>query len=271
MQAKANIIILGCGWLGQQLGQTLASAGYPVYGSRQSAAGLASLPASIQPLLLQLPLEELPEQQQAIWQGAWLLCAIPPAANKRSQTDYLNLLRNVAELGNKAGVRGVIHCSSTGVYQGLTGEVTEKSVLPQSGKSLLLAEAEQQLQQIKPCVTLRLAGLIGPGRHPANFTAGRLIAGPELPVNMVHALDIAEFILCLLSSSPAENDCFNLCCPEHPTKQIFYNAAAAAVGLPAPQFIAAEEQARRVSVLYSQTLPCFSYRFDSPLSALPYC
>jgi nucleoside-diphosphate-sugar epimerase len=271
MQAKPNIIILGCGWLGQQLGQAFASAGYSVYGSRQSEAGLANLPAAIQPLLLQLPVAELPEQQQVIWQGAWLLCAIPPATNKRSQTEYLELLRNVADLGNKAGVRGVIHCSSTGVYQGLTGDVTEKSVLPQSGKSLLLAEAEQQLQLIKPCVTLRLAGLIGPGRHPANFTAGRLIAGSSLPVNMVHAQDIAEFILGLLSLSLVENDCFNLCCPEHPTKEQFYNAAAVAVGMPPPKFIETEEQARQVSALYSQTLPGFNYRFTSPLSALPYC
>lgn len=271
MQAKPNIIILGCGWLGQQLGQTLASAGYPVYGSRQSETGLASLPASIQPLLLQLPLPELPAQQQAIWQDAWLLCAIPPSATKRSQTEYLELLRNVADLGNKAGVRGAIHCSSTGVYQGLTGTVSEKSVLPQSGKSLLLAEAEQQLQQIKPCVTLRLAGLIGPGRHPASFTAGRVITGPTLPVNMVHALDIAEFILALLSLNPIENNCYNLCCPLHPTKEQFYSSAAAAVGLPAPAFVETQEQARQVSALYSQTLAGFNYRFDSPLAAMPYC
>lgn len=271
MQPKPNIIILGCGWLGQQLGQVLASAGYPVYGSRQSEAGLASLPASIQPLLLQLPLGELPVQQQAIWQGAWLLCAIPPAATKRSQAEYLELLRNVAELGNKTAVRGVIHCSSTGVYQGLAGEVTEKSVLPQSGKSLLLAAAEQQLQQIKPCVTLRLAGLIGPGRHPANFTAGRVIAGPTLPVNMVHALDIAEFILRLLSLNPTENDCYNLCSPVHPTKEQFYGRAAAAAGFPAPEFVETDEQIRQVSAFYSQTLPGFNYRFASPLSALPYC
>lgn len=271
MANKPNIIILGCGWLGKQLGQTLAAAGYPVYGSRQSDAGLATLPPAIQPLLLQLPLCELPAEQEAIWRNAWLICAIPPAATKRSQTEYLELLRNVAELGIRAGVRGLIHCSSSGVYQGLAGEVTEKSVLPPTGKSQLLLAAEQQLQQIKPCVTLRLAGLIGPGRHPASFTAGRVIAGPELPVNMVHSSDIAEFVLQLLALAPTENDCFNLCCPEHPTKEAFYLSAAAAAGLAEPQFVQSEDLARPVSAVYSQTLPGFSYRFASPLSALPYC
>lgn len=271
MPDKTKVVIVGCGWLGQQLGLSLAAASYQVYGSRQSQQGLLQLPEAISPMLLQLPLAQLTPEQQKIWHNAWLICAIPPAASQRSEEEYLLLLRNVAGLALQAGVRGLIHCSSTGVYQGLSGEVTEKTLLPDNEKSRFLAAAERQLQQVQPCVTLRLAGLIGPGRHPARFCSGRLLPGAALAVNMVHALDIASFIRQLLQMNIQQSDCFNLCCPEHPSKQEFYTAATQSQGLPEPQFAPAQEQTRTVSALYSQSLPGFSYRFLSPVQALPYC
>lgn len=265
-----KIVIVGCGWLGQQLGVSLAKVGYQVYGSRQSEQGLLQLPTEIRPMLLQLPQLLLSNAQQHIWQDAWIICALPPSGKTRSEEDYLLLLRNVAALANQAGVRGLIHCSSTGVYQGLTGEVSEKSALADDAKARFLWQAEQELQQVKPCVTLRLAGLIGPGRHPARFCSGRLLQGADLPVNMVHAADIAAFIIQLLQQQPA-TDCFNLCSPDHPTKQQFYTAATQSQALAAPQFAPGQDAARWVSAAYSQSLPGFSYRFNSPIQALPYC
>ncbi len=268
MQGK--VVIVGCGWLGQQLGVSLAKAGYQVYGSRQSEQALLQLPAEIIPMKLQLPQPVLSSAQQQIWRDAWVICALPPSGKTRSQEDYLLLLRNVAQLANQAGVRGLIHCSSTGVYQGLAGEVSEKSVLADDAKSWFLHQAEQELQQVKLCVTLRLAGLIGPGRHPARFCSGRLLQGADLPVNMVHAADIAAFIIQLLQQQP-KTDCYNLCSPEHPTKQQFYTAATQSLSLPAPQFSPCQEAARMVCAAYSQSLPGFCYRFSSPVQALPYC
>ncbi|WP_333796106.1 hypothetical protein [Rheinheimera sp.] len=267
---RGKVVIVGCGWLGQQLGVSLARIGYQLYGSRQSEQGLLQLPVEITPMLLQLPQLFLSNAQQQIWQDAWVICALPPSAKTRSEEDYLLLLRNVAQLANQAGVRGLIHCSSTGVYQGLAGEVSEKSVLADDAKSRFLRLAEQELQQVNPCVTLRLAGLIGPGRHPARFCSGRVLQGAELPVNMVHAADIAAFIIQLLQQQPA-TDCFNLCSPEHPTKQQFYTAATQSQGLAAPQFASGSEVARVVSAAYSQSVPGFCYRFSSPVHALPYC
>lgn len=265
-----KVVIVGCGWLGQQLGLSLAGAGYQVYGSRQSLQGLQQLPPAIVPMLLQLPQQQLSEAHQQIWHDAWLICALPPASSQRSEQEYLMLLRNVAELANLAGVRGLIHCSSTGVYQGLSGEVCEKTVLAADPKSQFLRAAELELQQVQPCVTLRLAGLIGPGRHPARFCSGRTLPGAALPVNMVHAFDIAAFILQLLQGQP-QTDCFNLCCPEHPTKQQFYTAATQSMALPLPQFSQSMEATRIVSAAYSFSVSGFDYRFASPLEALPYC
>lgn len=266
-----KVVIIGCGWLGQQLGLTLAQAGYQVFGSRQSVAALSQLPPPIRPLLLQLPCLQPDSELLAILQDAWLICALPPAVRQQGPEHYPAVLNNLAQLAQQAKVRGVIHCSSSGVYVGLSGEVTEQTPLNLAGKAAYLAAGEQALQQLKPCITLRLAGLIGPGRHPGRFGCSGTLAGADLAVNLVHVADIAAFIQLLLTQPHPASDYVNLCCPQHPTKQQFYPQAAAHLGLPAVSFSAADEPARVVSSAHSQAYAGFSYRFASPLQALDCC
>lgn len=271
-----KVVIVGCGWLGQQLGTLLVEQGFSVFGSRQSVAGLAELPPVIQPLLLQLPVALPDATVTEIFNDSWLICAIPPSARQQSAALYAEQLQSLVELAAAAGVRGVIHCSSTGVYQGLTGDVDEQSLVQPSGRSGLLLAAEQILQQIPNCLTLRLAGLIGPGRNPARFGQGRALSGPDLPVNLVHALDIGRFVLMLLQRPKAQPlvtapEIYNLCCPDHPRKADFYQEAATQAGLVAATFTAAVEPARRVLSGKSQQQADFCYQFKSPFQALNYC
>lgn len=42
-----KVLIIGCGWLGQQLAPVLAAAGYQVFGSRRTQAAAETLPAPI--------------------------------------------------------------------------------------------------------------------------------------------------------------------------------------------------------------------------------
>jgi len=271
-----KVVIIGCGWLGQQLGTFLAAHGFRLFGSRQSVAGLAELPKVIEPLLLQLPLAVSDATCSEILADSWLICAIPPAARQQSPAQYADQLQSLVTLAATAGVRGLIHCSSTGVYQGLSGDVDERSEVLKLGRAGQLLAAEQLLQQLPGCITLRLAGLIGPGRHPARFGQGRSLAGPELPVNLVHAIDICRFVLMLLQRPTAPVDAYqpeiyNLCCPEHPRKDDLYQTAAARAGLAPVIFTAATEPARRVISTKSQQQDGFSYQFTSPFAALSFC
>jgi len=271
-----KVVVVGCGWLGQQLATALASAGFDVFGSRQSAAGLAELPAGIQPLLLQLPLTLPDASVTEIFKDSWLICLIPPAGRQQSTAQYLTQLQNLLDIAISAGVRGLIHCSSTGVYQGLSGDVDELSVeqssVPENSRAWSLLAAEQILQQFPNCITLRLAGLIGPGRNPAWFGQGRTLTGAALPVNLVHALDISRFVLTLLTAPlPVSPRLYNLCCPDHPQKIDFYHAAALQAGLPAVTFVASDEPARRVLSVRSEQLAGFCYQFKSPFQALTSC
>lgn len=271
-----KVVIIGCGWLGQQLGVQLAAKGFSVFGSRQSAAGLAALPAVIQPILLQLPVVDPAPSIISILEASWLICAIPPAARQQSADQYAAQLQSLVDLATVAGVRGLIHCASTGVYQGLSGDVDEYSQVQQEGRAGLLLAAEQILQQVPNCITLRLAGLIGPGRNPARFGQGRALSGPDLPVNLVHAVDIGRFVLMLLQRPTAQPievqpEIYNLCCPDHPRKADFYHTAAVRAGLAPVTFTAATEPERRVLSRRSQQQGDFTYLFESPVQALSAC
>lgn len=269
MQQK--VIMVGCGWLGQQLGIALATAGFEVYGTRQSSAAAAQLPALIRPLVLQLPLDTLPVEQQAIWQDAWLVCAIPPAVRQFGPAHYPMLLENLAFLARESSCRGVFHCSSTGVYEGLTGDVTEDSALDLTTKAAYLVAGETSLRAIQPCITLRLAGLIGPGRHPGAFGRHGSMTGADEPVNLVHSADVAAFIIAILHSAAIRSDCVNLSSPVRLCKKDFYPLAAAQLGLPAPVIQTSNSPGRCVRSLRVAQYPQFHYRYPSALDALSDC
>ncbi len=291
-----KVVIIGCGWLGLQLGVALAAAGYQVFGTRQSVQSCASLPESIQPVVLQLPALEFP---LALVADAIVIVALPS-----STPNYLAAVQQIRDCCGNA--YQIFFCSSTGIYAGLSGHLTESALpLPsavstgsfaddyavamravkQCDKPIALSRVQRLLaaeiimHELHSVVILRLAGLIGPGRHPANFTRHGALAGAELPVNMLHSDDIHRFVICWLQddeSSALLGNIVNLCSPEHPTKQQFYQHACWAAGLSAPQFVpenpaAVAERPRTIDVSRSLTLPGFSYQFVSPLSAIAYC
>lgn len=299
----AKLVILGCGWLGQQLGVAFARVGWQVIGTRQSAAGLATLPALIQGQLLSLPSAEFPKNLIA---DAVVIVALPA-----SMPNYLAAIEQISQ--HASGAKMLLFCSSTGIYSGLAGDVYEDSVptltpslwsksdtysdllhvaqaLSHSADWLKfnrqqkLIAAEMLIGQLENSVILRLAGLIGPQRHPSRFVRGGGIAGADLPVNIVHSDEIVRFCLTLLNinaflSPPVLNlnrlpsRLINLCNPWHPSKQQFYQAACAAVQCALPQFLSgvSEEPARIVHSELSLQFGDFNYQWDSPSRAIAAC
>ena len=313
-----KVVILGCGWLGQQIGISLANAGYQVIGTRQSASSCALLPTQIEPWVLQLPAAEFPV---ALVSDAIVIVAIPASAANYLQA--LSQIRNAC-----VSAKQVVFCSSTGIYAGLGGELGENAI-PMPGvaqerlstgpreqeatdldKAAIASEqpcanmpltrvqrlmaAEMIMASLTNCLILRLAGLIGPSRHPANFCKHGPLAGADWPVNMVHSADIQQFILLWLQQVTTQQfsveifnarqigsefntaEVVNLCCPEHPTKQQFYQAACLHAGVAAPSFFTNEsssvqDQPRTINIKRSLMLSGFDYKFKSPIAAIAHC
>ncbi|MEL7162571.1 MAG: NAD-dependent epimerase/dehydratase family protein, partial [Bacteroidota bacterium] len=142
---------------------------------------------------------------------------------------YLATLRSLYGLDR---IQRIVFTSSTGVYGEQEGELTELSPRqPNTHSARAVVAAENWLQEHEERVSiLRLAGLIGPERHPGNFYGGkqRPIPNGDAPVNLVHRDDVISAIrLDLAQPAPG---LYNVCAVAHPPKGEYYTAAARLLG-----------------------------------------
>lgn len=267
-----KIVIVGCGWLGLQLAKVLCDAGHQVLASRRNVQGLARLPHGVKPLLLDLPATNIAADAVSALHKAIVVCAIPPALRRSGAGSYVEALTQLAQLLQSAGSLGVVHFSSSGIYQGLSADVDESSLLRrESDRVATLAEGEAILQRALPlCITLRLAGLMGPGRHPGRFVAGKTLANPDGLINMLHADDACRAVLRLLSGEHLQSAIYNLSCPQAVTRRQFYQAASKAVQTEVSFSDDTVISHRAVPLRFMQQF-AFQYRFTNAIEALTYC
>ncbi len=237
-----KIAVTGCGWFGLSLARSLKQKGYNVVGSKRDSAACASLAAEgIEAVPLTLPREGEPEAVHSLVDVDAMVINIPPGL-RRGDNDYLDRLASLKSLLIPGRIKKLIFISTTGVYPN-TGKVTEFDAAPHSAVSETLLAAESMfgegaglLAENGQCCVVRFAGLVGPGRHPGRFLAGKLdVKGGNQTVNLVHLDDCVAGVTRLLESDTASG-IYNLCAPEHLSKKVFYSQAALALGLPAPQF-----------------------------------
>lgn len=175
-----------------------------------------------------------------------LILGLPPQAALGSE-HFASQLETVLSRRGSPGFEHLVFVSSTSVYGSNQGSVDETSALsPDTESGAILAKAEARLSEAARelgfgLTIVRPGGLVGPGRHPGLFLAGRKNAkDPSSPVNLVHQLDCAEAIAKLASGSTApiagETRIFNLVSDHHPSREEFYTRAAKAIGVEPPEF-----------------------------------
>lgn len=263
-----KIVIVGCGWLGQQLAAVLSSAGHQVYATRRSAAALADLPAGVKGIALDLNQPAVADATlDSIFHAAVVICAIAPG-RQQPGNNYIQSLQQLSAVMQQAGSRGVLHFSSSGIYQGLDGDADETADLQlQYPRVQLLAGGEQALQQFGCCITLRLAGLMGPGRHPGRFAAGKTLPDPAAPVNMLHSNDIVAAVQTILAQPAFSPAIYNLCCPVPVSRRVFYQQAAVLAGSEV-EFSLHTDTQRWVNPQRFIAQYGFRYRYQSACDAL---
>ncbi|WP_337879635.1 NAD(P)H-binding protein [Rheinheimera sp.] len=263
-----KLILVGAGWLARQLWHPLQQAGLAVFLTSRSAQTAAEFGTA--GLVLPLNGDELQDQSVLqLFAGAVVVCLVP--ASRKQPQQYLSALDALAALMQKAGSLACIHISSTGIYQGLTGLVCENARLDLTDPRVnLLSQAELILQRSCDVCTLRLSGLIGPGRHPGRFLAGKVSSDPDGAVNMVHSSDVAAFILQVLQQRlwPAV---FNLSCPQFCSRRAFYLKACADLGGPEPVFADEKAPERQIDSSKSLQVAGFQYGCLSAIDAIAYC
>ena len=280
-----SVSIIGCGWLGQALAQRLLASHTKLIASYQSAQSHDKLKAlNIPATQLILPLvddvmsckqlDEIAGVDPKLFQQDVLIIAIPPQL-KKGRVDYplkIQQLVHLAELGN---TQHIILLNSTAIYNGLVGKVDEASQLNMNAEKVAsLLAAEQAVKSFSKRVhILRLAGLVGPDRHPGKFLqAKRVFENASATVNLVHQTDVVNILNSLihLDSTDRKQSIYNVVSNTDSDRQGYYQLAAQALNLPIPQFALEQEQSSGKKIIGAalRNELGYHYRYDDLLSWL---
>ncbi|WP_058994513.1 SDR family oxidoreductase [Haloarcula sp. CBA1127] len=205
-----RVAILGCGYVGLELGRQLHD-DYEVVGVRRSDGGIAAIEdAGFE--AVQADVTD-PESLSAVPDADWLVFAASSGGRgaKAAREVYVEGLRTAIDhFWSRADPpERLVYTSSTGVYGDHDGAwVDEETPLdPQTEKTEVLAEAERVARE-RPVehgghgTVARFAGLYGPDRYRLErYLEGPVTAGY---LNMVHRADAAGAVRHLLTADHRE-------------------------------------------------------------------
>lgn len=240
---KSSISIMGCGWLGLEVGKFLIAKGFKIKGSTTTEDKLSVLrEVGIEPFLLEVndKFESSEDKLKSFFSSSVLLLNIPPGrGNPNVIEDHLKQVQVVMETAKKYGTEKVIFISSTGVYGDENKVMVETDALNPtraSGKALVEIENYLKKEKVLKINILRFAGLIGGERKAGRFFAGKTdIREGNARVNMVWRKDCIHVIEQIIEQD-IWGEVFNVCADEHPLKKDFYVRKAIEEGFEVPVF-----------------------------------
>jgi len=208
-----TVAVLGCGYLGLELGRQLRADGHHVVGVRRSEAGLAAVEdAGLEAVRADVTdaddLAAVPDAEAVVFAAS-----SGGRGAEAARTTYVDGLRTaVAAFGDRETPPDrLVYTSSTGVYGDHGGEwVDETTALdPDDARTAALVEAERVALEEAPRVgidptVVRLGGIYADDR----FRLERYLEGPvtEGWVNLVHREDGAGAVAFLLAEDLARGE-----------------------------------------------------------------
>lgn len=236
-----KISILGCGWLGFPLAKAFLEYGFSVNGSTTSTEKISTLKnAGISSFLIELGEVTINGNVSEFLEGSQVLIIdIPPKLRGTATENFVAKIKNLIPFIEKSGIKKVVFVSSTSVYSDDNKWVTEEKIAnpdTESGRQLVACEQLLQNNSHFETTVLRFGGLIGEGRNPIRFLAGRSnIENPDAPINLIHQEDCIGIILKIIDSN-FWGEIFNAVSPFHPTREDYYSKKAIEFGLDLPTF-----------------------------------
>jgi nucleoside-diphosphate-sugar epimerase len=202
-----QISILGCGWLGIPLAKALLQKGFKIKGSTTSGEKLEVLKSEgILPFKIELKERKVSGDIASFLEGSEILIInIPPGLRRNPTSDYIAKVKPLLQAISVSPLSKVLYISSTSVFKDDESipDYTEQYVFsPLEIKTSPLIEAERLVLNLNTARAnvLRFGGLVGEGRHPIQFLAGRKgLLNPEAPVNLIHLSNCIRLILEVIS------------------------------------------------------------------------
>ena len=245
----ATAVILGCGYIGIELGRQLTAAGHDVIGVRRSDSGCQAIEeAGFSPHQADLTdgddLAGLPDAD-------WVIFAASSGGRDAAAAReiYVDALGDAIDNygARESPPDRLVYTSSTGVYGDHDGEWVDEStpLEPTTEKTEVLVEAERIAREdaadhgIDGTVA-RFSGLYGPDRYRLD----RYLDGPvtEGYLNMVHRVDAAGAVAFLLTEDCARDEIVLVTDDEPADKWDFADWLADQCGVEAPPKQTKEER-----------------------------
>lgn len=267
-----KISILGCGWLGKELGKKLISENYEVRGSVTSMENMAELrKAGIIPYQLKIFEKGIQGDIRSFLSGCEvLIVSVPPGLRRDPEIDFVEKIRNLISHIEKYPPKRLFYVSSTSVYADKKDfpVYTEDSPTDNSGDRAVQLHNSELLFLNNPklnTTVLRFGGLIGGDRHPVKILSGKTdIKNPEAPVNLIHRDDCIAAIEKIISANK-KLGIVNLVSPEHPSKKEYYQKIAKERNLALPKF--REDKKSKGKIISSEKIQKeLKFKFTNPIA-----
>lgn len=267
-----KISILGCGWLGLPLAESLGKSGHTVKGSTTTKDKIELLKGkNIEPYLLTLDPDLQCRNCEDFWKSDVLVLNIPPGLRSGNTEEYhLKQISSVKEKAEESPISQVVFVSSTSVYPDQSGIVSEEDTgdseeISPSGRALLKAEHILNEAAGFETTVIRFGGLYGHDRHPAKFLAGRKnLDRGKAPINLIHRDDCVAILKRVIEQN-VTGETFNAVSDGHPPREMYYRIAAEKLELDKPVFKNEENGDKNYKVVSNRKLKQeLGYHFKHP-------
>jgi nucleoside-diphosphate-sugar epimerase len=236
LQTEVDVLIFGCGYVGQRAAARWLAAGRTVAAlTRKYADALAAMGVTpvVGDVLNPLTLRSLPRARTVLH-----AIGLDRSSGRSMREVYVDGLAHVLQALPPPG--RFLFVSSTSVYGQTNGSwVTENSPTEPEGSGRVVLEAEQLLRsRIPEAIILRFAGIYGPGRllKKQSILQGKPIVGDcEKWLNLIHVDDGVEAILAA-EAKAAPGATFNIADDEPVSRRAFYTYWANLLKAPPAQF-----------------------------------
>ncbi len=240
-----TIAIIGCGWLGLPLAQSLIRNKYTVIGTSTSDEKKSLFfDNNIEYQYLDL---NSSSNFPILENIAYFIIAIPPSKVEDYASKLNELANHYVELNPDSKW---IFISSTSVYKSVVKKASVLLPYDELENNSILVKSELLLRKslANKLTIIRMAGLLGGSRHPIFFIVKRgVLSNSDAPVNMIHLTDAVNLIIEVIKTD-FFGKILNGCYPYHPTKKEFYSNAARYFKLIPPKFEVGGETEKVVDI-----------------------
>lgn len=239
-----NWTIIGSGWLGTSLGETLVKKGDKVIGTTTSIENRRSL---LQKGLKHYPFQLNSQISSEIVDNTEIVIISIPPFDRNNPTKYgESLVHLVKQFYPETKF---IFLSSTGIYPQKDGLFDENYEFESDEKLTSLYQAEKQLSEHlkKSLSILRLGGLFGDDRHPIFSLSGKTnVKNPEGKINFVGKYDVISIIQEVVQQDKF-GEIYNVVFPKYPKRINYYTQKAKELNITPPEFESSQKIEREIS------------------------